>query len=365
MVLLPDGRTLVTGDAGGSVRFWDASASSREPIHTQLRVSFGIGSPAGLGAESFATNALDPRVVRRSGFGFTPNSRGVITPDTNGSLALRDARSLRITENLPALGSNHWSAALSPDGRWLAAGKTSGTLAVWDWTCRRAVTNFAFPFEWFGELRFSRSGRYFIARAVRNDQTARLGLWRTSGWKEVPLTGRQFGGLWAAEFSPDDRLLAAGYLNGAVKLFRFPSEQIEVAFTNHSGAVSSMHFSPDGRLLASTSMDGSARLWDVVARREVAPLRGHLGCIFGGALSPDGRRLATGGLSSRDAVKLWDVAAHRELLSLQAEGLCFHDLTFSPDGNTLAATSMGGLAHLWRAPSWEEIGAVEQGEATP
>ena len=35
-------------------------------------------------------------------------------------------------------------------------------------------------------------------------------------------------------------------------------------------------------------------------------------------------------------------------------------LRFSPDGNTLAATALGGMAHLWRAPSWEEIEAAEK-----
>jgi WD40 repeat protein len=75
--------------------------------------------------------------------------------------------------------------------------------------------------------------------------------------------------------------------------------------------------------------------------------------------------LATGGSSARDAVKLWDLGAHRELLSLRAEGRFFVDLAFSPDGDTLAATSLGGIAHLWRAPSWAEIEAAEKGKGTP
>ena len=59
-------------------------------------------------------------------------------------------------------------------------------------------------------------------------------------------------------------------------------------------------------------------------------------------------------------MKLWDLVAHRELLSLQGEGQYFMHLTFSPDGNTLVAVSLDGIAHLWRAPSWEEIEAAEK-----
>jgi len=121
---------------------------------------------------------------------------------------------------------------------------------------------------------------------------------------------------------------------------------------------------PDGRGLVSTSFDGSARLWDVFARRERATLRGHVGLVYSPALSPDGRRLATGGSSPKDAVKLWDLVAHRELLSLQGEGQFFAQLGFSPDGTMLAAVSLDGIAHLWRAPSWEEIAAAEKKQKT-
>ena len=97
----------------------------------------------------------------------------------------------------------------------------------------------------------------------------------------------------------------------------------------------------------------------------MASLPGHFGEVYGSALSPDGQRWATGGTTPRDAVKVWDLRAHRELLSFQAEGKYFFDLTFSPDGSTLAATSLGGIAHLWRAPSWEEIEAAEAGKEAP
>jgi WD40 repeat protein len=75
--------------------------------------------------------------------------------------------------------------------------------------------------------------------------------------------------------------------------------------------------------------------------------------------------LATGGPTTRDAVKLWDLEARREILTLPAEGFYFTHLVFSPDGSTLAATSLHGITHLWRAPSWEEIETAEKGKGSP
>jgi WD40 repeat protein len=365
MSMLPDGRTLVTAGDGGSVCLWDATASSRAPAHTNWTVAFGFDSLAELGTWEFELKTLDPRAARRFGFAFTPDSRSFITTDRYGSLALWDARSIRVTEDLPALGSNHWGVALSPDGHWLAAGKTSGILTIWDWTARSAVANFTVPCEYYGKLRFSRSGNFLFAVAVNNQWGVSTRIWHIGDWEEVTLTGNQFAGISSVDLSPHDWLLAAGYTNGAVKLFRFPSGQQETTFTNYQATVTGVLFSPDGRGLVSTSFDRSARLWDVFARRELATLRGHFGMVYSPALSPDGRRLATGGTTPRDAVKLWDLVAHRELLSLQGAGQYFLRVAFSPDGNALAALSLDGIAHLWRAPSWEEIEAAEKGQAAP
>jgi WD40 repeat protein len=118
-------------------------------------------------------------------------------------------------------------------------------------------------------------------------------------------------------------------------------------------------------VLVTTSLVGSVKLWDVATRRELPTLRGHPAWVCGMTFYGDSRRLAIGGGSAKDAVILWDLATRRELLNLPAEGQFFMELSFSPDGNTLAATSLGGVAHLWRAPSWEEIEAAEKGAATP
>ncbi len=360
LAFLPDGKTLVSGCQEGAACYWDLSAANQPSGHTTLAISFGVGSQTVLAPRSFAREVLDPRVVRRFGFAFTPDGRHFITSDREGSLGIWDARAVRLTERLPVLGSNNWGVALSPDGRWLAAGNASGKVNLWDWSERRLLKSLEVPFEWFGFLRFSRSGKCLLAGAAHNDQTVSVRIWRTNDWAEVPLASPQPARVWSADLSPDDRLLATGYANGAVKLSEFPSGEHETTITNHTGALLAVLFSPDGRVLTSASWDGHVGLWDVFERRELATLRGHLGSVWGAAFSPDGRRLATGGSGAEDAVKLWDLATQREILSLQGEGEFFFHVAFSPDGSTVMATSFTGVAHFWRAPSWKEIEAVEK-----
>jgi WD40 repeat protein len=362
LALLGDGKTLVTGDKAGTVCLWDLSAAGKGQGHTNLPISYAIELEPKVAVESYEIGNLDPKVVCRFGLAYAPDARSFVTTDRDGFLALYDARSLQVLEPLPALGSNNWAVALSPDGRWLAAGHASGRITICDWKTRTATTNVLTPFEWVGRLRFSASGRFLVASVVFNDQSVQTRIWRTNDWSEVPLQSFIGKDLFFHNLSPDDDLLAAGYTDGAVRLWKFPSGQLVATLRQQKVRNNELRFSPDGRLLVAAGGDGSVVLWDVRAARQVAVLRGHSFAAWSAAFSPDGRRLATGGTGASDAVKLWDLATHRELLCLSQEGSFFCDASFSPDGNTLQATSFSGVAHLWRAPSWAEIEAAEKGQ---
>ncbi len=363
LALLADGNTLSSGGDDGSVRFWDITRT-RPAIYTNLPVSVDMAAMSALGPADFAAETLAPNAVRRFGVAFTPDSRCFVTMNRDGTLALWDARSLRRIEDLP-LGSNHWAVALSGNGQWLATGDVPGKMTVWDWPSRQVVTNFGAHFDWFGLLRFSPSSRYLIATINSVNRGFSVRIWRTDTWEELSLIGSEFTGLSSVDLSPDDRLLAAGYDNGALKVFRWPSRTQEFACTNDPGSIWNLSFSHDGRLLAAPRLNGAAQVWDLTARREIAVLRGHAGMVPGAAFLPGGRRLVTGGTSARDAVKVWDLQTEREVLSLKAEGYYFLHVACSPDGNTVAATSFNGMAHFWHVPAWEKIEATENRQPRP
>lgn len=116
LAVLPDGKTLVSGALDGTVGLWDFSAPLRSRGPATLVISHGLQSQAGLAAASYGPGPPDPKVVRRFGVAFAPDSRSFITSNPEGELAVYDARSMEIIEPLPPLGSNNWGVALSPDG---------------------------------------------------------------------------------------------------------------------------------------------------------------------------------------------------------------------------------------------------------
>ena len=110
--------------------------------------------------------------------------------------------------------------------------------------------------------------------------------------------------------------------------------------------------------MALATYAGVVRLFDPAKGEWIEDLHGHLNGVHGVAFSPDGRRLisASGG---QEVVKLWDVGTRQELLTLAGTGSMLVAARWSADGDVILA---GAPWQAWRAPSWEEIAAVEAKE---
>jgi WD40 repeat protein len=350
LAVLPGDASLVLGGSDRIVRLLKLTTPPRSPSHTNLVISFGMEQQEKVSVLDYETNRLSGRVIRRFSIAFSRDGRNFVTTDRDGALVHYDARSMQPVRTLPVFGSNHWAVALSPDDRWLALGQSTGSVAIWNWKTQSPVAELTAPFEWFGRLRFSPSGRFLAATVYFNNQSPALRIWQIHGWRHVSLPGAVVENLYAPALSPDDTLLAIGYTDGMVRLWDFPSGKLVTLLGQHTGRIYDSRFSPDGRLLATASADGSVGVWDVRTRRPVGMLRGHSHAAWGVAFSPDSRRLATGGSNTSDAVKVWDLATKREVLCLPESGKFFCEVSFSPDGNILQASSFGGVAHLWHAP---------------
>ena len=120
-------------------------------------------------------------------------------------------------------------------------------------------------------------------------------------------------------------------------------------------------FSREANKAAAAYGDGFVRVWDWATLQLTETLKGVLLGFHSVTFSPDGTRLAAGS-NGQEAVKLWDAHTLQELLTLAGRGSVFSCLKFSPDGRFLLAVSLEGWVHVWSAPSWAEIEAMEKVE---
>ncbi len=114
--------------------------------------------------------------------------------------------------------------------------------------------------------------------------------------RSLPMSGA--AALSAVRFSPDGRLLAAGYAMSdrkpsCVRVWELATGTARLEFTGHIGEVTALAFSPDGKRLASGSADTTVLVWDLtgragdVAREKVAAE--ELDKLWGALADPEGR----------------------------------------------------------------------------
>ncbi len=158
-------------------------------------------------------------------------------------------------------------------------------------------------------------------------------------------------------FSPNGALLAAGYDDHTIGIWRTDDGNHVGTLRGHTSSVRSLIFSPDGNLLASGSDDETVRIWSI----QSGDLKMTVACpgvsVESVTFSPNGTILAIGGWGR--AITLCHINGER--LEKFGDLPCpfVHSLSFAPDGATLAAGGFDGTIYLWRSADHLPDGKIE------
>ena len=186
----------------------------------------------------------------------------------------------------------------------------------------------------------SADGRWLAA--ARADHVL---LWNRSAPATAPRELRGHAGdLRDLVFSADSRVLATASSDRSVRLWPMsgPAGAPVVLQGGHAGAVTAVAFSPDGRQVLSGSTDGSIRLWDAASGRELAAVQRHADAVTAVQFGADGRRLLS---ASTDGTVRFDPC---DACSLSADALQAR----ARDTVTLAGPPAAEDAAALAAPSW-------------
>jgi WD40 repeat protein len=326
----PDGRVIVAGFDGGTIRVTDVLTDAGE-------IRLGGKSNRGV-----ASVSIDGRMIACG--------------DDEDHVRLWETETGRLLAKVPA-STGRWSSAhFHPSGRLFATCGADGVVSLWDLTTGELVWSCGGAHVTSGQsLAFSPDGRTMAV--TWPDQTVQLRNALTGDLLAVlPSVGSE---ALAVRISPDGRMIATTHRDNIVALWTAAGNRLGTLVRDTAPWM--VDFQPNGRKLAVGGWSRQFQIWDLDARTLEASLGESSAVIWGVAFMPTNPRIIAT-CSGDGSVELWDLDQRQNLLTLEPfGGSDALSVSFTPDGKTLVAAGYDGSLCVWDLQYYDRhiVGNIE------
>lgn len=343
IVFTPDGQRLISASDDKTIRVWDLK--SGRTIQT-LRGDIGEGEAGKIYALAISPDGRWLAAGGRTGLPGMPNHPIRIYDLSTGQLA-----TLLDGHVEPVL-----SLAFSPDGTMLASGGMDDRAVVWNITGGRRAAVLEGHAGDVNSVRFTPAGDRLVTGS--DDRTLRI--WSVADAVTVATLDGHTDLVMSVAISPDGTIASSSF-DQTVRLWE--ADGRPRAVINSDNRVIGLAFSPDGRFLlaAPGTQPFVSRVFDLTKGKQVASYEGHDNLVYGAAFSPDGRLAATPGGNNHE-IHLWEPLTGKLVMTLAGSGQAVWSAGISNDGRQIAwghlshtgqPNEISSLTHMLRLPEGE------------
>ncbi len=293
------------------------------------------------------------------GLAFTPDGGQLVSASEDKTIRVWDVatgKTLRTLRGEAAPGGlgRVYVIALSPDGKWLAAGGwTAGNeIRLYEFASGKLVALLKGHKDVVYALAFSADGQRLISGSA--DNTAII--WDTGSLSSATVAAPQVLQLlaghrhfvYAVGFTPDGTRAVTGSYDHELRLWRVADGALLQTMTGHSDRVYRLVIAPDGRI-ASADWSGEIRLWDGQTGAFLKTLARQKTEIGSLSISPDGRFLLAGVASPVGPFHchVYDTRTGREIVTYRGHDNNVYATAVSGDGRWAATGGFNGEIHIW------------------
>jgi WD40 repeat protein len=283
---------------------------------------------------------------------FSPDDRYVLSPRRDQTLELwdlatgKEVRSFHRRSATTALEAIY-AIQISKNGGY-ALSTTATAATLWDFSSGRELGFFRLPKD-FRLVDLSPDGKRILLKnsSIAGDTIFRVADSQT-GYGIKEFSSKQIGASDAA-FSPDGRqILFRGF--GRLSLWDLEKNQEIGRYEGQGHRLAFVAFAPDGKKFA-VNIGGGFIVWDIT-RAKVDRIITGLKAVNSMAFSKDSNWLLSGG--GDKIVRLWDLASGRETMSFIGHTAEVTSVAFSPDDRLVLSGSNDATVRVWNRETGRE-----------
>ena len=250
---------------------------------------------------------------------------------------------------------------LSPDGKYVAIGKTGNNARLMDFETGKLVRTFRGHKGIVISLDFSPDGKHLATGSV--DGTVRI--WDVeSGELVIQLPDRNSNiPYFSVDFSPDGNLLATGSWDGRVRIWDINTGDLLQSIRAHEDVSPyTVQFSQSGLYVISGGLDRKLKLFEIDTGAEIREFIGHTDVVASVRRHPDGRHLVSASWDGR--VKMWDMATGLQVKRFIGHASRVQAVDFDASGKMMVTGSDDNTAILWNTETGEVVRKFEGHKGT-